>query len=258
MKVTYYVASLCALLTACGASPTPAPVAATPAATNGAAAMNPPAAMSNAPSASQPTTNAPAVASSASSGDSAAANSSPSNAPASAGAAGTGKGTLSGSITLTPAAAVKSAVVYLEDGPEDKAVTGSMDNRQMTFVPHVLVVTAGAKVTFSNSDPFPHNVFSPDNEKWDLGMIPAHAVRVRKFDKPGVYTVLCNIHPNMKAYILVVPSSHFAKADKNGAYSMSDVPAGKYKLAVWAPGVKLEEQEVTIDGDKALSFELHK
>jgi plastocyanin len=178
--------------------------------------------------------------------------------PATPGAATSSKGTLSGSITSTPAAAAKNAVVYLENGPQDKTVTGTLDNRQMTFVPHVLVVTAGAKVTFSNSDPFPHNVFSPDNEKWDMGMIPAHGVRVRRFEKSGVYTVLCNVHPNMKAYILVVPSSHFAKADKNGAYSISDVPAGKYKLAVWAPGVKSEQQETTIDGDKTLSFELHR
>lgn len=176
-------------------------------------------------------------------------------APATAASA---KGTLSGSITSTPAAAAKSAVVYLEGVSEDKTVNGTMDNRQMAFIPHVLVVTAGAKITFTNSDPFPHNVFSPDNEKWDLGMIAAHGVRVRRFDKPGVYTVLCNVHPNMKAYILVVPSCYFAKADKNGAYTIHDVPAGKYKLVVWAPGVKLEQQDLTVDGDKTQSFDLHK
>jgi plastocyanin len=220
-----------------------------------------------APEAASPAkTDAPAAATTAAS---AASNPSDKAAPATAatsasstaapsGAAATAKATLSGSITSTPAAAAKNAVVYLEDGPEDKPVNGIMDNRQMTFVPHVLVVTAGAKVTFSNSDPFPHNVFSPDNEKWDMGMIPAHGVRVRKFEKPGSYTVLCNVHPNMKAYILVVPSGHFAKADKNGAYSISDVPAGKHKVSVWAPGVKPEQQEVTLEGDKTLAFELHK
>ena len=168
------------------------------------------------------------------------------------------KGNLTVSINSTPASAAKSAVVYLEDAPKDKDVNGTMDNRQMAFIPHVLVVTAGAKITFSNSDPFPHNVFSPDHEKWDMGMIPAHSTRVRKFADPGVYTVLCNVHPNMKAYIVVVPSNYFAKADKSGETVIRDVPAGKHKLVVWAPGVKTEQQEVTIEGDKTVTVELHR
>ncbi len=266
MKVSQYVCVLCALLAACSGSQTPAPVAAVSATPTAAPAMDhtQPAVASNAPadpSATPSTANLPPNASAATSNaidKSATATAATDGASASASAANSAKVTLSGTITSTPVAAAKSAVVYLENGPQDKPANGTLDNRQMTFVPHVLVVTAGAKVTFSNSDPFPHNVFSPDNEKWDMGMIPAHSTRVRKFEKPGVYTVLCNIHPNMKAYILVVPSSHFAKADKNGAYSMSDVAAGKYKLVVWAPGVKSEEQEVNIDGNKTLSFELHK
>ena len=167
-------------------------------------------------------------------------------------------GVLTVTVTSTPTSAAKQAVVYIEDAPKDREVAGSMDNRQMTFVPHLLVVTAGAKVTFSNSDPFPHNVFSPDNEKWDLGVIQAKGARVRRFEKPGFYTVLCNMHPNMKAYIAVVPSSYFAKADKSGEFTIKDVPAGKHDVVVWAPGVKLEHKEVVIDGDKTLAVELHR
>ena len=184
--------------------------------------------------------------------------SSATTANSAASAAPGAKGNLTVTINATPANAAKSAVIYLEDAPKDKEVSGTMDNRQMAFVPHVLVVTAGAKVSFSNSDPFPHNVFSPDHEKWDMGMIPAHGTRVRKFAEPGVYTTLCNVHPNMKAYIVVVPSSYFAKADKNGELVIHDVPAGKHKLVVWAPGVKTEQQDITIGGDKAVSVELHR
>ncbi len=176
------------------------------------------------------------------------------------GSAGTpaAKGNITITVSSTPANAAKSAVVYLEDAPKDRDVNGTLDNRQMAFIPHVLVVTAGAKITFSNSDPFPHNVFSPDNEKWDMGMIPAHGTRVRKFEKPGTYTVLCNVHPNMKAYIVVVPSSYFAKSDKSGEFVIHDVPAGKYKLVAWGPSVKGEQQEIAVDGDKTVAFELHR
>ncbi len=264
MKVSHCFGCLCSLLAACCASPPP-PVASPAAAPSAEMAMDhsqhaQPATSPGDPGASPALTRATApAATSASSTNSTAETAT--TAPAgmnAAGAATSAKGTVSGSITSTPAASAKSAVVYLEGAPEDKPVNGTMDNRQMAFVPHVLVVTAGAKVNFTNSDPFPHNVFSPDNEKWDMGMIPAHGTRVRRFDKPSVYTVLCNIHPNMKAYIVVVPSSYFAKADKNGAYSIHDVPAGKYKLVAWAPGVKTEQQELTVNGDKTQSFELRK
>jgi plastocyanin len=167
-------------------------------------------------------------------------------------------GTLTVTVTSTPVNAAKQAVVYIEDAPKDRDVGGTMDNRQMAFVPHVLVITAGAKVTFRNSDPFPHNVFSPDNEKWDMGIIPANGTKLRKFEKPGFYTVLCNMHPNMKAYIAVLPSSYFAKADKSGEIAVKDIPAGKHDVVIWAPGVKVEHREVVIDGDKTLAVELHR
>ncbi len=270
MKVSCNLGWLCALLAACSSTPPPAPVAAPATAPSTEMAMDhsqhaQPTTSSADPNASPASTSAnPQMASSTASPSAtvettaATAHAGTNAANAASATAASAKGTLSGSITSTPAAAAKNAVVYLEGVPEDKTVNGTMDNRQMAFVPYVLVVTVGAKITFNNSDPFPHNVFSPDHEKWDMGMIPAHGVRVRRFDKPGVYTVLCNVHPNMKAYIVVVPSSYFAKADKNGAYSIHDVPAGKYKLVAWAPGVKSEQQDLTVDGDKNQSFELHK
>ena len=228
-----------------------------------------PAVSPNAPSVAPTVAQAPAAASVAPAAPAASsvattqakdATAAPSNAPAAgttAPATAT-KSNLTVTLKTTPAAAAKSAVVYLKDAPMDREVTGTLDNHQMAFVPHILVATAGAKITFTNSDPFPHNVFSPDNEKWDLGMIPAHGTHEKQFEKPGTYTVLCNIHPNMKAYIIVVPSSYFATADKGGELVIHDVPAGKYKLVAWAPGVKSEEQDVAVDGDKTVAVTLHR
>ena len=204
------------------------------------------------PAVGAPAASAPAVAAAAPTATSDPAKQAEAAAPTPAAA------TLTVNVTSTPANAAKQAVVYIEDAPKDRDVGGTMDNRQMAFVPHVLVITAGAKVTFRNSDPFPHNVFSPDNEKWDMGVIPANGTKLRKFEKPGFYTVLCNMHPNMKAYIAVVPSSYFAKADKSGEILVKDIPAGKHEVVIWAPGVKTEHREVVIDGDKTISVELHR
>jgi plastocyanin len=172
--------------------------------------------------------------------------------------AASSKGTITLQVTSTPANAAKNAVAYLENAPKDREVNGTLDNRQMAFVPYVVVATAGSKITFTNSDPYPHNVFSPDNEKWDMGVIPSKGARIRKFENSGVYTALCNMHPNMKAYIVVTPSSYFGKASKTGEIALKDVPSGSYQMVIWAPGVKTAKQHVTVSGDAALSIELHR
>jgi plastocyanin len=170
----------------------------------------------------------------------------------------TTNGTIHGTITAMPAGAAKSAVVYLQDGPLAQPVNASIVNKQMNFAPYLSVITVGGKVTFGNNDPFPHNIFTPDHEKWDLGQLDQHGAKAKTFAKAGAYTLLCNLHPNMKAYVLVIGSSYFAKSDGKGNFTIKDVPAGTYKLSAWAPGVQTATQSVTVSGDTAVSFELHR
>jgi plastocyanin len=167
-------------------------------------------------------------------------------------------GVIHGTITSVPAHAAKSAVAYLEDGPAGQAVTATITNRQMAFSPNIAIATVGAKVTLKNEDPFPHNVFSPDGGRWDIGQIQQHGVKVKVFSRPGAYTLLCNLHPNMKAYLVIVPTGFFAKADKQGNFTIKDVPSGGYKLTVWSPGMQVVTQAITVAGDASAHFELHR
>ena len=77
----------------------------------------------------------------------------------------------------------------------------------MQFIPHVLPVVAGTTVKFLNSDPTPHNVFSPDNEKYNLGTWPQGQSKDYVFSKctkfPCVYTQLCRVHPEMEGFVVV-------------------------------------------------------
>lgn len=72
------------------------------------------------------------------------------------------KANVTGTVTTTPAAQAANAVVYLADAPVEPTakMSATVDNRQMTFAPYIAVVPVGGRVTFHNSDPFPHNVFS--------------------------------------------------------------------------------------------------
>lgn len=170
-------------------------------------------------------------------------------------------GDIVGDIVTTPAYLKGASIVYLEDAPKDpsRGMSARIENRQMAFAPLVQVVTAGGSVSFINSDPFPHNVFSPDHERFDLGLVqPGHSI-THRFNNAGVYTLLCNLHPNMLGYVVVSPSSYFAKTDARGHFRIKDVPLGTYKITAWAPRLAPVTESVTLKGAEATtSFELHR
>src|SRR5688572_10775191 len=73
------------------------------------------------------------------------------------------------------------AVVYIERIPGKTFAAPSepviIDQLNLRFVPHVLVILSGTQVRFSNSDEIRHNVFTPGNlDKFNLGTYPAGTV----------------------------------------------------------------------------------
>jgi plastocyanin len=173
------------------------------------------------------------------------------------------RGNIVGVVTTKPAGLQSTAVVYLEDGPKEDSPshlqTVTIENRAMNFIPYVAVAAVGAKVVFANSDPFPHNVFSPDNEKFNMGNIPQNGAHARTFKSPGAYSLLCNLHPGMLGYVLITPSTWYARADAKGKFLMKHVPNGTYKMTAWAPREAPLTQAVTVaDGDVTVNFDLHR
>lgn len=106
------------------------------------------------------------------------------------------------------------------------------------FVPHILVVPVGSSVDFPNLDPFFHNVFSLFNGKrFDLGLYEGHTHRTVQFDREGVSYIFCNIHPNMGAVVVSVGTPYFGLSSSDGTVILRGVPAGRYRLNVWAENV---------------------
>jgi plastocyanin len=135
-----------------------------------------------------------------------------------------------------------------------------MNQRDKTFLPRLLPVVVGTTAEFKNSDPFKHNIFSPDGERYNLGTWVGEKGKSYTFKKPGVYRQLCNIHPEMLAYIVVLETSYFALTDKDGNFEIAGVPSGKYVLRVW--GEKLTKEQlartfnVTVEEGVPLSIEI--
>ena len=155
----------------------------------------------------------------------------------------------------TGAASNADVVVYVQQAKEAAAPTkAEMDQSKMQFIPHVLPVVSGATVSFLNSDPTAHNVFSPDNEKFNLGTWQQGSAKQYTFDKcakfPCAYTLLCRVHTEMEGYIVVLQNQYFAVSGKDGRYAIEGVPPGSYTLAVWHQKAKAQPKPVTVAADK--------
>jgi hypothetical protein len=115
-------------------------------------------------------------------------------------------------------------------------------------------------VSFPNSDPTYHNVFSLSRAKtFDLGRYAAGRAKSVRFDRPGVVRVFCDIHSHMTAFILVFAHRYFAVTDEEGRYRLPDVPPGTYTAAVWHEVLPRQAHAVTVPaegGDVELDFAL--
>lgn len=166
-------------------------------------------------------------------------------------------GTLSGTVQAPGQSAVVLESIPAKSYPASTA-KAVIDQAHLVFSPSLLVIQKGTTVTFTNNDSAAHNIFWPSisgNKKLahNLGTFPRGETRSFKFDEPGNVPLLCNVHPEMSATIVVSPSPYFASTDANGNFSIADVPDGQYKVTVWHGG-KSTTQNVTVKGDTPLNI----
>jgi plastocyanin len=84
------------------------------------------------------------------------------------------------------------------------AATVSIKN--MAFNPASLSVTAGATVTWTNSDTTIHTV-TADDGSFNSGNIAIGATYSRVFNTAGTFSYHCTIHPEMTGKVMVTGST---------------------------------------------------
>lgn len=147
---------------------------------------------------------------------------------------------------------MRRGVVYLETAPrgafeEREPRRAVMDQRNETFVPHVLAVTVGSVVDFPNSDRIYHNVFSLSKpQRFDLGRYETGKSKAIRFDRPGVVRVFCDIHSHMNAFILVFSHRFFDVTDTEGRFALTNVPSGTYNVVAWYEGEARSVRSVAV------------
>jgi plastocyanin len=164
-------------------------------------------------------------------------------------------GDIKGKVTVQGIKSPENIAVYISavpgkkfDAPADHVV---IDQRKMAFVPHVVVILEGTTIDFLNSDPVGHNVYWPSisgNKKLahNMGTWPQGQKKSFQFTDPGVASMLCNVHPEMSGYVVVVQTPYFGVTDKEGNYTIKGVPPGHYTITTWSEDGKPTTQSVDV------------
>jgi plastocyanin len=176
-------------------------------------------------------------------------------------------GDIIGTVKATGTKDSGNAIIFLEkvegktfSPPSEHAV---MNQKNMTFIPHVLPVLAGTTVDFQNNDDVLHNVFSPDKcaDNFNLGTWPKGQIRSFTFKNPGCRaTLLCKVHPEMEGYVVVLETPYFGVSNKDGSYSIKNVPPGTYTINIWHEKLKGTSVKITVQatGSVTQDFEIRK
>lgn len=126
-----------------------------------------------------------------------------------------------------------------------------VDQAHLAFAPHAVVVLQGTTVEFKNEDTVGHNVYWPainHNRKLahNMGTWPQGLSKPFTFNDLGDVPLLCNVHPEMSGYIYVVPTPYFALTDKEGSFTIKNVPPGQYTLKTESEAAKPAAQAVNV------------
>lgn len=162
-----------------------------------------------------------------------------------------GGGAITGKVTISGRGA-SSALVYIASVPGqwNPRVSARMDQNGLRFSPRILPIVVGTTVDFLNSDDVQHNIFTPSaaGDLFNLGTFGKGETRSHKFTKMGKVDVRCNVHHEMRGYILVLQNPFFDMTDANGNYRLNGVPQGNYTVKVWSERGTVQPQQVQVSG----------
>ncbi len=186
-------------------------------------------------------------------------------------------GKITGTVKVKGLRSPANILIYLVKAPQVSVDLSKanfiMDQRDLTFIPHILPVPVGATVHFPNNDQVNHNVFSLSRTKpFNLGSYQSGETKSILFDKPGMVELRCDVHAEMAAYIMVMKNLYFAVTDDKGRFEIpdsiylkqkgvngiKDLPPGKYFLKTRHEKLKTKKEMVVVpdNGDVLVQIDL--
>jgi len=161
-------------------------------------------------------------------------------------------------VVVGPDKGVQEAVVYVKNVEKGKALTkpatpAEVVNKNCRFVPHVQALPVGT-IVIVNSDPIMHNTHGYLGKATVFNQaLPIKGQRIPKpLNKPGLVQVKCDVHGWMLAWIHVADNPYYAVTQKDGTFSIPDVPPGSYTLVAWQEYTGETEVPVTVAPKQAV------
>jgi high-affinity iron transporter len=168
--------------------------------------------------------------------------------------------------------AISPAVVYLEpfDRKEKEAAlrrggsasSGTLqtaevvvvDQQGLQFVPRVQAMALGQTLRFTNQDRETHNVhFVSPRFPLNQAMAPGQNLDYKP-DHPGVIRLACDIHLNMRGFVVVSPTPWVQVCGRDGRFRLDGVQGGSYVLTVWHEMSEPVRKEITVMAGKSLEL----
>jgi hypothetical protein len=141
-------------------------------------------------------------------------------------------------------------VVWIEGitkGKKPDTAEVVVDNVKCLFAPHVGGVAIRGKAAVKNSDPVLHNThgFLEKVTVFNLALPNQGQVIdiTRRLKKPGIVEIQCDAHTHMRGWLVVKEDPYFAVSDGSGAFKITDIPPGKYKVTAWHEPWKVVGQD---------------
>jgi plastocyanin len=160
-----------------------------------------------------------------------------------------------GKVSAVGLKSAENIAVYIDTVPGKKfdppVQHVPVDQRNLKFTPHTIIILRGTTVDFLNSDQVAHNVFWPSINgdkrlRHNLTVVSPSQKKSFQFNDLGTAQTLCNFHPDMVAYVVVVPTPYFALTTNDGTFTIQNVPPGTYTLKTWSEDGKPTTQTITV------------
>ena len=156
-------------------------------------------------------------------------------------------------LMLSAQKGVRNAVVWI-DAPATKvdmpATPVQVDQQQCVFTPRVVMVPVGRTVEFLNSDRLLHNIHTQgrENPRYNRTQPKGRTIPLT-FSKPEIVEVVCDLHPWMRAWVVVIDHPFYAVTNADGEFLIRNVPPGSHKLRVWQEMLGTTTRDVTVGAE---------
>jgi len=129
-------------------------------------------------------------------------------------------------------------IIYLEPVSKNNIISASkkdhpfINSHNNNFEPAFQVIQKGSILEIKNTDPVLHNAHVSENNITLFNVAtPLRNQTVKKImPRTGFFNVACDLHPWMKASVVVITGSYYFVLQKPGQFQINNIIPGKYHL----------------------------